>query len=769
MKFEQLPKNKIKEKNSPTYIVKDNTKNIKEDPEKSEKEPKKQKIISSIENLISEIKRKENKYPETFKTNLFFSDKILNNTPTKDWDIILDSLIFLAPKYPEYICGMLDMLGQNGQVIEKHTWINAMSDVFSTPGITNEVKETALSSSNYLFSFFKGYDEEILKKLDFQDEKKYAQTGKLLRFVYELSKYSKNFHFSEKNISNLKKILSETTKNNSGNYLLNKYSENLLNALENKNLTEINSYLPIFEITKEKYASIFEDGYIRIATTENFEKINNIMDVLLKHDLSKLTEKEKSHFDQILVKREQLMNELNEIKEIPNTSRYTKLIDDNGQWEEGDPEITKKKKDISTQIDILEKEIIELTKPLNLKNIRQKQEKARNELYDSLDIILQPEDLVTDSKKYSTEQLNDYYKDYVFMQNAFMRHTIEKDFNFKINELNLVEQFQFLNFLKTKKFNEISIVKKFTNKYKENGFRTFISIEHGGKEMGDKILELGEKLPEDVAKKVFAKYGEIIDSANRAEEEVKNLYEKENISNEIFESIKETLLKRGVKLLSSLSDDIKEDININEQKILSGLEDIKTQTIIMGSSYIELYKQDIKIPIEDISNTSLGKISAQNLTKEEKQELLKVYENGRPKETYENKEHIKLLKDEFEQTLNNKDTFIFNVRFNDEIIAFATFNKENEDTLHIGGLTFIDDVRNPAIAVAVLNTVMDEFKDFNIKALVHSKNKILPMYQKRFGFKITGELPLQENAGELYYEIERPKKIEEKQEFKQAA
>jgi hypothetical protein len=29
------------------------------------------------------------------------------------------------------------------------------------------------------------------------------------------------------------------------------------------------------------------------------------------------------------------------------------------------------------------------------------------------------------------------------------------------------------------------------------------------------------------------------------------------------------------------------------------------------------------------------------------------------------------------------------------------------------------------------------------------------MYLKRFGFKIVKELPLEENAGELYYEIER--------------
>ena len=70
-----------------------------------------------------------------------------------------------------------------------------------------------------------------------------------------------------------------------------------------------------------------------------------------------------------------------------------------------------------------------------------------------------------------------------------------------------------------------------------------------------------------------------------------------------------------------------------------------------------------------------------------------------------------------------------------------------------------------------MGAVLEEFKDYNIKALVDSKNSILRMYQKRFGFKIIKELPREENAGELYYEIERPKdkNIEQHKELKEVA
>jgi hypothetical protein len=304
----------------------------------------------------------------------------------------------------------------------------------------------------------------------------------------------------------------------------------------------------------------------------------------------------------------------------------------------------------------------------------------------------------------------------------------------------------------------------FSGNFGKDGIRTFLSVEQGGVKMSNKILELGDpdKLPKDVAEKVFAKYGEIIDVADKAEEEVRKLYEKDNIPNEVFVSIKETLLKRGSDLLSHLADGLSDYKQVEEDDILKTLEDIKTSTIIMGESYLELYKQGIKISIEEIKDTTLEKIQADGLSEQEKQELIKVYEKGRPKETYENKEHLKLLTEEFRQTLNNEDTFVFNIRLGGELIAFATFNKESEDTLHIGGLTFIDDIRNPVIGESVMNSIMKEFSNFNIKALVHSENKILRMYQKRFGFEITGELPREENAGELYYEIEKRKESEEK-------
>lgn len=359
--------------------------------------------------------------------------------------------------------------------------------------------------------------------------------------------------------------------------------------------------------------------------------------------------------------------------------------------------------------------------------------------------------------------------------NPEIRAQLEKEFSIDFREIPLKEQIYFLTSITNRTNETIKPVQQFTKKFKGAGLRTFLSIEQGGKEMGDKILALGdpEKLPKEIADKIFEKYGEIIDKADNTEEEIRKIFGSENIPDRVLSSVKETLLKRGAKMLSDLGDKVMDEKFVaNEQEILDELDEIKGETIVLGESCAKLYREGIKVPIEDI--TEIEEISVLKLTAEEKKELLKVYVNGRPKVTYENPDHLKMLEKEFEQELNNKDTSVFNIRFNGDIIIFTIVDKKDKDTLYIGGLTFVDDVRNPVVAEASMNLVLERFKNYNIKALVDSKNPILAMYQKRFGFNIVGKLPKEENAGELYYEIERPKgkeekKIEKKSEFEIAA
>jgi hypothetical protein len=314
----------------------------------------------------------------------------------------------------------------------------------------------------------------------------------------------------------------------------------------------------------------------------------------------------------------------------------------------------------------------------------------------------------------------------------------------------------------------------FGNNFGKEGIRTFLSVEHGGEKMGDKILTLGnsEKLPEGLAKKIFAKYGEIINIADNIEQEVKNIFGDKDIPSRVLSSVKETLLKRGAKMLSDLGDKVLDpEFKLNEVEVFKELDEIKEETIILGKSYYELYWEGIRVPIEDI--TTIKETPTRNLTEEQKDKLLKIYEKGRPKVTYESKEHLDFLKKEFKAELNDKDISVNEICFNDETIIIALVDKKDKENLYVGGLTFVDGVKNAVVAEATLSHLVEKFKDKNIRALVDSKNPLLKMYQKRFGFKIIKKLDreneIKDNGGQIYVEIEKLKEENKEEDLKIAA
>lgn len=372
------------------------------------------------------------------------------------------------------------------------------------------------------------------------------------------------------------------------------------------------------------------------------------------------------------------------------------------------------------------------------------------------------------------------YNNYLtFWSEPDIRKFLEEDLGFHFEQHNFQQQVYFLDYLKDISIKESKQLKEFSEKYGVDGFNSFLSIAYGGKGMGDKILEFGdsEKFPEGIARKVFAKYGEIIDTADNTEEEIRKIFGNKDIPERVLYSVKETLLKRGAKMLSDLGDKVSDqNFKIDESEILKELSEIKEETIILGESYIKLYKEGIKVPIEEITTTK--ETSVKNLTDSDKQNLMKVYENGRPKVTYENKEHLELLKKEFEQELNDENTSVLELKFKGETIIIAIVDKKDKETIYIGGLTFVNEVRNAVVAENAMSYVLDKFKNYNIKALVDSRNSILPMYLRRFGFEITKRLDspeeMKENAGEIYYEIEKKKQLDTektigKKEFAEAA
>ncbi len=640
---------------------------------------------------------------------------------------------------------------------EKFKEINSIS------GKEDLIIDLCSTYENYL-KLPKSNSENIFSKMKLNDKVDLT----LSNFMFSIAKVAAGYNFPETN--NLVKTYFRSINLNQEeeNYLMNYLPKHFLGILEGHIQQEYQHSL-YTKFDEKTFITRKEDGIIYKTQPENESQI--ISNWKTSHKLEKieiLNKEEKEKLDSIGPKINDIKKELSDLyvaEYLPDGS-----FSSSGKFK-SEGKLLEYTRTLENEINSLSN-LAEFIIKKNNPDIDDRYEKA-DKLHKENDLLFNEK---LDFNKFKEKLVGtnldskELYDDYLtFLSEPDIRKFLETDIGFDFTQYNFQEQVYFLNYLKTVSIKKSKEIRAFSENYGPSGMRTFFSISYGGKEMGDKILSLGDKkkLPKETAEKVFAKYGEIIDVANKAEEEIKKLYEKENISPKVLDSVKEHLLKRGAEMLSELAD----TKDINELEILKELENIKTETMILGSSYLELHKSGEKIPFDQVVGTSVEKISAQNITEEKKEEIIKAYINGRPKETYENEEHLKLLANEFRNDLNKKETNVFNIRFNGEIIAFADFQKIDEDTFHIGGLTFLENVRNSAIAVAVMNSIMKEFSKYNITAEVHSKNTILNMYTRRFGFKIIGEMPLAENAGELYYKIERQKdiKLEGNQEFEKAA
>ena len=99
------------------------------------------------------------------------------------------------------------------------------------------------------------------------------------------------------------------------------------------------------------------------------------------------------------------------------------------------------------------------------------------------------DDLIVSRKTPSDEA---DFKYFLLFSDEPMKNIIEKQFGIEVKKLSLSEQFRFLQYIKNHTVDEMYSVEKFIQTFNIFGARTFLSVEHGGKEMGDKILELGE-------------------------------------------------------------------------------------------------------------------------------------------------------------------------------------------------------------------------------------------------------------------------------------
>lgn len=155
-------------------------------------------------------------------------------------------------------------------------------------------------------------------------------------------------------------------------------------------------------------------------------------------------------------------------------------------------------------------EELELTKYFQLGDLTSEEKKIKAKVLDFTyeTLFLGRLDETTEERAKRLGYLEEFKKNYY----RIAQDKIFETTGVRLNNLSFREQGWFLIYFNQAPEEEKGRLRDFVADYGENGIKTFLSLE-SGKEMGKKILELGEKLDRKLVKRLFESYALLVDTA----------------------------------------------------------------------------------------------------------------------------------------------------------------------------------------------------------------------------------------------------------------
>ncbi len=406
-------------------------------------------------------------------------------------------------------------------------------------------------------------------------------------------------------------------------------------------------------------------------------------------------------------------------------------------------EINKKIMEAFRKYDMLSPEGIEIIiKENNLTSLVEESNNIRNEIYLKVNPISTENILYNKKNIISNKDLDDFID---FFNSEFVNF-IEYDLNISLIKLKLKEQYYLFQIFKTSTNESIAPLKKFSNKYKESGLRTFFSVAYGGQKMGDKILTIGEKLPEEVASKVFSIYGEIIDNVNKIVEFTRTKFKDEIETNpELIQKIEETLYIKGEQLLSQIYKDVDNDKEVNINEISNELNRINADTLTTFAIFKQASRNGEKLSLENIEGAVFSRKEATNIEEEQQSEMLQLYQTNWKNHPDQN--FVESLKTYFKTAFNpeeNKEkNYFYTFEKDGNTRAFVRF-EEQKDGLYASALNVDEASKSFGLGEAMMDeALIQEAKENILHASCRKDNPSnMRYFEKGFiskGFKKTNE------------------------------
>ncbi len=383
------------------------------------------------------------------------------------------------------------------------------------------------------------------------------------------------------------------------------------------------------------------------------------------------------------------------------------------------------------------------------------------------------------NKKESPEKAIEIFEEnYLFFifSNLNTRAFIEKRFNINLGEVDVFVQKQFFNFLKDLKDVDVEKIIKFFNKSrlgKNNRLRTFLSLEQGGEEMGERILLIGERLGVEEADLIFGQYAKIVDMTENVKEELEKILKRqeidvEEIDEQVLKNIAESILLKAGELLVNFANRLERGDELDSKEILAELKNFNEDLLFTFGTFKNLKG---KLKLEDLKDTEFERVSVEryrdlekeiiairngNYTLEDIEKIEDEDRRERLKEIYEmfelyrknykNREKfLEILLDGFVKVLteNKTNTHLYFVKQHGKIVAFNRYDVAGEDKKIMGSCNVMPSVQALSVGGAMFGESLDNEKEgYDLELATDAFSPVSLMYMKRGKFqveKITNE------------------------------
>jgi|GEM_PF-6664160 len=416
--------------------------------------------------------------------------------------------------------------------------------------------------------------------------------------------------------------------------------------------------------------------------------------------------------------------------------KYLERIYDLGEY--NNPNFHVSRLTASGEVGVFDEEA-ELIKYFHLGDLSTEEKKVRAKVLDfTYETIFVPKEGETKEEKTKRLQYLEEFKKHYYQiaQDKMFQET-----GVRLNNLSFREQGWFVIYFDKASDQEKEKLRSFLTKYGEDGLRTFFSLEFGGEEMGQSILEIGNNLETRTAERIFSKYGDVVRSTENVADYLRGQFgANKDYDEKTIDRIIETVLRRGKDLLASFAKEIKgkkpEQIAQMKEALMQKLAQYQEDAILFGATFRSLFKGMAgQVNFSEIKGLEFSRTDAGQLTEEEKKAML-----GISRANWGNKPSGQGTIERFKQALGKKEgSAYWLLKKDNEILSFMRFDQTNDpNRLYAASFNVNPKFQNSAIGEAMLETAFRAMaRNYVIEASANPADSIIEKYLAKYGFVIT--------------------------------